>query len=226
MQDMLLSTFLPVQLPLCVQALSRLSAAAVCSQIQPFAVQQPLPGQPTPIRAHHRSFSTSSSADSSWLPASVTRLIKRQQRGQSNFPTSPLQAGHISPTRLVPNHIPRPHYATAKAAVSGGSKGPGLSKQPEIMSDEASRAAMRAAGQLAAQALQLAGGIAVPGTTTDDIDAAVHDFLISKKAYPSPLHYHGFPKSICTSVNEAVCHGGCSCYTVLLRLNSGENSSV
>jgi methionyl aminopeptidase len=75
---------------------------------------------------------------------------------------------------------------------------------------------MRAAGQLAAQALQLAGNMALPGTTTDDIDVAVHDFLISKGAYPSPLHYHGFPKSICTSVNEVVCHGGCRYVTVLL----------
>jgi methionyl aminopeptidase len=215
---MLLPLSSPVQLPLGVQALYRLSAAAVCSQIQPLAVQPPFPGQHTPFTEPERFFSTSSSSESSWLPASVTRLIKRQQRGQHNFPTNPLQPGQISPTRSVPDHIPRPHYATAKAAVSGGSKGPGLSKQPEIMSDEASRAAMRAAGQLAAQALQVAGSMALPGTTTDDIDVAVHDFLISKGAYPSPLYYHGFPKSICTSVNEVVCHGGCRYCTALLGL--------
>jgi methionyl aminopeptidase len=75
------------------------------------------------------------------------------------------------------------------------------------MTDEASRAAMRAVGHLAAQALQLAGSMAVPGTTTDDIDAAVHAFLVENGAYPSPLKYHGFPKSVCTSVNEVVCHG-------------------
>lgn len=66
---------------------------------------------------------------------------------------------------------------------------------------------MRAVGRLAAEALALAGSMAVPGTTTDDIDAAVHDFLLSRGAYPSPLLYHGFPKSVCTSVNEVVCHG-------------------
>jgi methionyl aminopeptidase len=75
------------------------------------------------------------------------------------------------------------------------------------MSDPAGRDAMRAVGQLAAQALALAGSMAVPGTTTDAIDAAVHAFLIERGAYPSPLHYHGFPKSTCTSVNEVVCHG-------------------
>lgn len=68
---------------------------------------------------------------------------------------------------------------------------------------------MRAVGQLAARALQLAGSMAVPGTTTDDIDAAVHEFLISEGAYPSPLMYHGFPKGLCASVNEVVCHGAC-----------------
>lgn len=144
---------------------------------------------------------------STWLPAAVTRLIKKRQRGQANYAAAPLQPGRISPTRPVPPHISRPHYAAARATAAGGSKGPGLSKLPEVMSDQHSRDAMRAAGQLAARALQLAGSMAVPGTTTDDIDAAVHAFLIQAGAYPSPLHYHGFPKSVCTSVNEVVCHG-------------------
>lgn len=43
--------------------------------------------------------------------------------------------------------------------------------------------------------------------TTDEIDALVHDFIISNRAYPSPLHYKNFPKSICTSVNNVICHG-------------------
>lgn len=66
---------------------------------------------------------------------------------------------------------------------------------------------MRAAGRLAAKALQLAGSLIKPGVTTDQIDVAVHNFIIANNAYPSPLNYHGFPKSICTSVNEVVCHG-------------------
>jgi len=45
------------------------------------------------------------------------------------------------------------------------------------------------------------------GITTDEINNAVHDFIIENNAYPSPLNYHGFPKSICTSVNEVICHG-------------------
>lgn len=46
-----------------------------------------------------------------------------------------------------------------------------------------------------------------PGITTDDIDQAVHQMIIDNGAYPSPLGYGGFPKSVCTSVNECICHG-------------------
>ena len=46
-----------------------------------------------------------------------------------------------------------------------------------------------------------------PGITTDEIDQAVHNIIIDNGAYPSPLGYGGFPKSVCTSVNECICHG-------------------
>lgn len=46
-----------------------------------------------------------------------------------------------------------------------------------------------------------------PGVTTDEIDKAVHQMIIDAGAYPSPLGYGGFPKSVCTSVNECICHG-------------------
>ena len=46
-----------------------------------------------------------------------------------------------------------------------------------------------------------------PGIMTDDIDKAVHQMIIDNGAYPSPLGYGGFPKSVCTSVNECICHG-------------------
>jgi methionyl aminopeptidase len=66
---------------------------------------------------------------------------------------------------------------------------------------------MRAAARLAAEALLLAGRLVSPGVTTDAVDAAVHDYIISRGGYPSPLRYGGFPKSLCTSVNEVICHG-------------------
>uniref|UniRef100_A0A7S3QMP3 Methionine aminopeptidase n=2 Tax=Dunaliella tertiolecta TaxID=3047 RepID=A0A7S3QMP3_DUNTE len=66
---------------------------------------------------------------------------------------------------------------------------------------------MRAACKLAAQVLDFAGTLVQPGTTTDQIDKAVHKMIIDNGAYPSPLNYGRFPKSVCTSVNECVCHG-------------------
>jgi methionine aminopeptidase len=66
---------------------------------------------------------------------------------------------------------------------------------------------MRASCKLAAQVLQHAGSLVRPGVTTDEIDAAVHAMVIAAGAYPSPLNYGKFPKSVCTSVNECLCHG-------------------
>jgi methionyl aminopeptidase len=66
---------------------------------------------------------------------------------------------------------------------------------------------MREAGSLAAEILRLAGEQVRPGITTDEIDIFVHDLTIERGAYPSPLNYHGYPKSVCTSVNDVICHG-------------------
>lgn len=66
---------------------------------------------------------------------------------------------------------------------------------------------MKAACKLAAQVLEFAGTLAKPGVTTDSIDQAVHKMIIDAGAYPSPLNYGKFPKSVCTSVNECICHG-------------------
>ena len=66
---------------------------------------------------------------------------------------------------------------------------------------------MREACQLAADTLVMVGRHLAPGITTDDINTLVHDYTIKHGAWPSPLNYHGFPKSVCTSVNEVVCHG-------------------
>lgn len=66
---------------------------------------------------------------------------------------------------------------------------------------------MRAACQLAADTLVMVGEHLRPGMTTDDINTLVHAYTLEHGARPSPLGYHGFPKSVCTSVNEVVCHG-------------------
>ena len=67
--------------------------------------------------------------------------------------------------------------------------------------------AMRVVGRLAADTLQAVNDIIHPGTTTEDINTLVHEDTLRKGATPAPLNYRGFPKSVCTSVNEVICHG-------------------
>ena len=67
---------------------------------------------------------------------------------------------------------------------------------------------MRIAGRLAAEVLEMIEPHVRPGVTTDELDRICHDYIVNEqKAIPAPLNYHGFPKSICTSVNQQVCHG-------------------
>jgi methionyl aminopeptidase len=68
-------------------------------------------------------------------------------------------------------------------------------------------AGMRAAGQLAAEALDLLAGHVRPGVTTAELDRIALDFATAHKAIPAPLYYRGYPKAICTSINHVVCHG-------------------
>jgi len=104
----------------------------------------------------------------------------------------------ISPRRPVPAHIPRPEYVDQPA--------PSPYDGPEVKDAETIER-MRVAGRLAAQALQLVGKHVSPGVTADELDRIGHEFLCDHGAYPSTLGYRGFPKSLCTSVNEVICHG-------------------
>ncbi|KAI8535260.1 hypothetical protein RHMOL_Rhmol10G0160000 [Rhododendron molle] len=110
-----------------------------------------------------------------------------------------LRPGKVSPRRPVPSNIPQPPYVKSR-------KPPGIVSGPEVH-DETGIDCMRASGRLAAQVLEYAGSLVKPGITTDEIDQAVHQMIIDNGAYPSPLGYGGFPKSVCTSVNECICHG-------------------
>jgi methionyl aminopeptidase len=98
----------------------------------------------------------------------------------------------------VPPGIPRPEYVDRPA--------PTPYTGPEVK-DEETIARMRVAGRIAAQALQEVGRNVAPGVTHDELDRIGHEFLCDHGAYPSTLGYRGFPKSLCTSANEVVCHG-------------------
>ncbi len=104
----------------------------------------------------------------------------------------------VSARRPVPAWIRRPEYVDRPA--------PRPYEGPEVK-DAATIERMRVAGRLAAQALQLVGKHVAPGITTDELDRIGHEFLVARGAYPSTLGYRGFPKSLCTSVNEVICHG-------------------
>lgn len=67
---------------------------------------------------------------------------------------------------------------------------------------------MRTAGRLAAEVLDMIAPFVIPGATTGELDRRCHDYIVNhQQAIPAPLNYHGFPKSICTSINHQVCHG-------------------
>lgn len=66
---------------------------------------------------------------------------------------------------------------------------------------------MEKAGRLAAETLAYVGRFVKAGVTTNELDKIVHDYTLSHNAIPAPLNYHGFPKSICTSINHCICHG-------------------
>jgi methionyl aminopeptidase len=115
-----------------------------------------------------------------------------------------LAAGEDPVRRPVPAGIARPHYAQDPPVPYPG-RIPGDPRSPEVIER------MRVAGRIAREVLVETGAHVRPGITTDELDEIAHELTIAKCAYPSPLGYSGgpgaFPKSICTSVNEVICHG-------------------
>jgi methionyl aminopeptidase len=110
----------------------------------------------------------------------------------------PLVPGSVAPHRNVPAGIPRPEYV--------GKAAPTPYEGSEVKDSE-TLDAMRIASRIAADALVEVGRNIRPGVTTDFLDVIGHEYLCDHGAYPSTLEYRGFPKSLCTSLNEVICHG-------------------
>jgi methionyl aminopeptidase len=106
--------------------------------------------------------------------------------------------GVLSGRRGVPSSIARPEYVDRPA--------PAKYTGPEVKDAETIEK-MRVAGRLAARAMAAAAAAVAPGVTTDEIDRIGHEYMLDHKGYPSTLGYRKFPKSLCTSVNEVICHG-------------------
>ncbi|CAE6487259.1 unnamed protein product [Rhizoctonia solani] len=153
-----------------------------------------------------------------------------------NF-TGPLRPVYpLSPRRIVPPDIPRPDYAedgiprsevkalgsppkiltveqqesmriVCRVTCSGGSRHCGFRDSSRHILTVEQQESMRIVCRLAREVLDIAASAIRPGITTDDLDAIVHEETIKRDAYPSPLNYRNFPKSLCTSVNEVICHG-------------------
>ena len=118
------------------------------------------------------------------------RISKKSSFAQSVLP------GVVSPLREVPPSIARPPYVPGVIA---------LPRNPLPLDEKIAR--MRVAGICAREVMLEVGKHVKPGVTTEELDIIVHQATIDRGAYPSPLQYHGFPKSVCTSVNEVICHG-------------------
>src|SRR5262245_54621223 len=113
--------------------------------------------------------------------------------------SAPVRPHPVSPARLVPDMIRRPPYVANGGQPNGRVLAP-LTRESDIERlRNACRAAHRVLGHVGAEVRA--------GMTTDELDAIAHDAYIAEGGYPSPLGYRGFPKSICTSVNEVVAHG-------------------
>jgi methionyl aminopeptidase len=112
--------------------------------------------------------------------------------------TGIVRPGVVSAPRTVPPAITRPAYVGERTWTQ---------RRETEVKDADTIARMRVAGQLAARALAEVGRHIVPGVSTDELDRIGHDFLCDHGAYPSTLGYRGYPKSLCTSLNEVICHG-------------------
>ncbi len=111
---------------------------------------------------------------------------------------APLTPGVLGPQRTVPVNIVRPEYV--------GKRGPSPFTGPEVQTEETIDS-MRIAGKLAANALAEVGKAVSPGVTTEELDRIGHEYLCDHGAYPSTLGYRGYPRSLCASLNEVICHG-------------------
>jgi methionyl aminopeptidase len=109
-----------------------------------------------------------------------------------------LTPGRVSPLRPVPSSIARPEYV--------GKAGPAPYTGGDVY-DAPTVEQIRESGRIASQAIDAVEAAIRPGVTTDELDRVAHEFLVAHDAYPSTLGYRGFPKSVCTSVNEVICHG-------------------
>ncbi|KAI7857068.1 peptidase M24, structural domain-containing protein [Circinella umbellata] len=144
-----------------------------------------------------------------WGTHKAVHKAKIESEPHDPFPnykyTGPLRAVYpLSPTRHVPAEIARPDYAETGIPVS--EQNVRASSTIKCLNEKEIEG-MRKVCKVAREVLDIGAAAVRPGITTDEIDRIVHEATIERGAYPSPLNYYNFPKSVCTSVNEIICHG-------------------
>lgn len=110
----------------------------------------------------------------------------------------------LTPKRPIPKHIKLPDYAQNGRPISE-IKNDRLGKIETLSEKDIGK--IRKVAKISREILDITASHIKPGITTDEIDAILHKECIKRNAYPSPLNYYNFPKSLCTSVNEVICHG-------------------
>lgn len=110
----------------------------------------------------------------------------------------------LSPRRAVPKHIKLPDYSLDGRPVSE-IKNDRLGKITVLSAKDQEK--IRKVAKVSREVLDITASHIKPGITTDELDAILHKECIKRNAYPSPLNYYNFPKSVCTSINEVICHG-------------------
>jgi len=121
--------------------------------------------------------------------------------------TGPLRAFPMHPTRQVPEEIPRPDYGMHPQGISDSERSQDRKKRDIPVYSLKEQEGIRHAARMGREILDIAGRAVAVGVTCDEIDRVVHEATIERNGYPSPNNYYRFPKSVCTSVNEVICHG-------------------
>jgi methionyl aminopeptidase len=121
--------------------------------------------------------------------------------------TGKLRPGLLSAPRTVPDHIARPDYASHPLGISATERLANSNRDIIKVHSKEEIEGIRLACKIGREVLDIAGSVVRAGITCDEIDRIVHEAIVERGAYPSPLNYHNFKKSLCTSVNEVICHG-------------------
>ncbi|QDZ23099.1 methionine aminopeptidase [Chloropicon primus] len=145
-------------------------------------------------------------AESEWLYC-LKEGRKWSMRRPKFLWTGRLRMHRVSPYRMVPESIPKPDYALDGFPTSEVGAEVNAKKGEVPIKSKEEIEGMREACKVAREVLDSATRMIKEGVTTDELDRVVHDTCIELGAYPSPLNYYNFPKSVCSSVNEVVCHG-------------------